>query len=83
MAYRRERDTLGEVLVPADRLWGAQTQRSLENFKIGQEKMPVEIIRALAIIKKAAAKANYQLGLLAEENKSYLPSPLRDLAGKV
>lgn len=69
MAFRQEKDTLGEVLVPADRLWGAQTQRSLENFKIGQEKMPLEIIRALAIIKKAAAKANYQLGLLAEEKQ--------------
>ncbi|NLO76138.1 MAG: class II fumarate hydratase, partial [Clostridia bacterium] len=69
MAFRQEKDTLGEVLVPADRLWGAQTQRSLDNFKIGQEKMPVEIIRALAIIKKAAAKANYQLGLLAEEKQ--------------
>ena len=69
MEYRKERDTLGEVLVPADRLWGAQTQRSLENFKIGQEKMPVEIIRALALIKKAAARANFQLGLLSEEKE--------------
>ena len=69
MAFRQEKDTLGEVLVPADRLWGAQTQRSLENFKIGQEKMPLEIIKALALIKKAAAIANYQLGLLAEEKQ--------------
>jgi fumarate hydratase class II len=69
MAFRQEKDTLGEVLVPADRLWGAQTQRSLDNFKIGQEKMPLEIIKALALIKKAAAIANYQLGLLAEEKQ--------------
>ena len=51
MEYRIEHDTLGEVKVPADHMWGAQTQRSFENFKIG-EKMPVEIIRAFAVLKK-------------------------------
>ena len=66
MKYRKEKDSLGEVLVPDDKLWGAQTQRSLENFKIGQEKMPREIIRALVLIKKVAAQVNYELGLLAE-----------------
>lgn len=59
--YRKEHDSMGEVLVPSDKYWGAQTQRSLENFKIGEEKMPEEIIRALAILKSAAAEANYEL----------------------
>ena len=60
MRYRIEHDSMGEVLVPADKLWGAQTQRSLENFRIGVglEAMPIEIIRAFAILKKAAAIAN-------------------------
>ena len=59
--YRTEHDSMGEVLVPEDKLWGAQTQRSLENFKIGEEKMPREIIRAFGILKAAAAKANFEL----------------------
>ena len=60
MNYRIEHDSMGEVRVPSDKLWGAQTQRSLENFKIGRglESMPIEIIRAFAILKKAAAIAN-------------------------
>ena len=61
---RIERDSMGEVRVPGDRYWGAQTQRSYENFKIGTEKMPAEIIRAFAILKKAAALANHRLGKL-------------------
>ncbi|MDQ3460599.1 MAG: class II fumarate hydratase [Deinococcota bacterium] len=61
MDYRSERDTMGEIRVPADRYWGAQTQRSLENFKIGGQKMPLEIIRAFAILKKAAALTNAEL----------------------
>jgi len=63
MEYRIEHDSMGEVLVPADRLWGAQTQRSRENFPIGtgRETMPTEIIRAFGILKKAAAAANHQL----------------------
>ena len=61
---RIERDSMGEVRVPADRYWGAQTQRSYENFKIGTEKMPAEIIRAFAVLKKAAALANHRLGKL-------------------
>lgn len=64
MEYRIEHDTMGEVRVPADRYWGAQTQRSYENFKIGTEKMPAEIIRAFAILKQAAATANHSLGKL-------------------
>ncbi|MBQ3107501.1 MAG: class II fumarate hydratase, partial [Firmicutes bacterium] len=62
--YRIERDTMGEMKVPADKLWGAQTQRSLENFPIGTEKMPGEIIRAFAILKKASALTNEELGVL-------------------
>ncbi|MBE6619842.1 MAG: class II fumarate hydratase [Ruminococcaceae bacterium] len=61
MAYRTEHDSMGDVLVPGDRLWGAQTQRSLENFPIGEEKMPREIIRAFGYLKKAAARANAAL----------------------
>ncbi|WIV17742.1 class II fumarate hydratase [Paenibacillus polygoni] len=67
MDFRIEKDTLGEMKVPADRLWGAQTQRSKENFPIGQEKMPLEVIRAFAILKKSAAKSNLQLGKLSED----------------
>ncbi len=62
MDCRIEHDSMGEVLVPAHALWGAQTQRSHENFRIGTERMPQEIIRAFAILKKAAAKANSELG---------------------
>ena len=64
MKYRTEHDALGEMRVPADAYWGAQTQRSLENFRIGTEKMPSEILRAFAILKKAAALANEGLGRL-------------------
>ena len=61
MNYRKEHDSMGTVLVPDDKYWGAQTQRSFENFKIGSEKMPIEIIYALTQIKKASALANLQL----------------------
>ena len=64
MDYRIEHDALGEMQVPADAYWGAQTQRSLINFPIGTEKMPREIIRAFAVLKKAAAVANERLGRL-------------------
>ncbi|MFB5196114.1 class II fumarate hydratase [Neobacillus sp. KR4-4] len=64
--YRIEKDTLGEVRVPLEKYWGAQTQRSKENFKIGSEKMPLELIYGLVFIKKAAAKVNFQLGKLSE-----------------
>lgn len=64
MEYRVERDSMGEMKVPADMYWGAQTQRSYENFRIGSEKMPPELIRALGMLKKAAAMANYNLGKL-------------------
>ena len=61
---RSETDSFGAIEVPADRYWGAQTQRSLENFRIGAERIPVPVIRALAIIKRAAAEVNHKLGLL-------------------
>ena len=66
MEYRIEHDSLGEVKVAADKLWGAQTQRSLENFKIGIEKIPMEVIYALVEIKRAAAASNHEVGLLDE-----------------
>ena len=67
MEYREEYDSMGMVKVPQDKLWGAQTQRSLENFIIGNEKMPMELIRALALVKKAAALANCDLAGLENE----------------
>lgn len=67
MKYRIEKDTMGDVKVPADKYWGAQTQRSKDNFKIGTVKMPVEIIRAFGYLKKAAALTNFELGVLSEE----------------
>jgi fumarate hydratase class II len=60
--YRVETDTMGEVKVPADKLWGAQTQRSKENFKIGEERMPLPLIHALAQVKRASAEVNLDLG---------------------
>ncbi len=67
MQYREEKDTMGPVQVPADRYWGAQTQRSLQNFKIGGQKMPIEVIRAFAVLKKAAALTNAELGQITDE----------------
>lgn len=73
MNYRIEHDSLGEVKVAMDKLWGAQTERSRENFRIGPEaSMPVEIIHAFAIVKKAAALANYELGILSAEKKDMI-----------
>ena len=69
MKTRKEKDTLGYVEVPADKYWGAQTQRSTQNFKINEEndKMPLEIIKAFAVLKKAAALTNHELGVLDEK----------------
>ncbi len=72
MDYRIETDTMGEVKVPADKYWGAQTQRSKENFKIGGERFPREIIRALGILKKAAALTNNKLGMLPDDKKDLI-----------
>ena len=67
---RSEKDSMGAIDVPADKLWGAQTQRSLEHFRISTEKMPTSLIHALALTKRAAAKVNEDLGLLSEEKAS-------------
>ena len=68
MNYRIEKDTLGEVKIPKDKLWGAQTERSRQNFKIGSEaSMPIEIIHAYALIKKSAAHSNFDLGILSKK----------------
>ncbi|MCB0430045.1 MAG: class II fumarate hydratase [Flavobacteriales bacterium] len=75
MTFRTEKDTMGEVQVPADKYWGAQTQRSRENFRIGGQTMPIEVIHAFAYLKKAAAITNHALGVLTAEK--------RDLIGKV
>lgn len=64
---RTETDSFGEVLVPSEKYWGAQTQRSLKYFSIGTEKFPIQIIKALALIKKSAALVNYELGKLSKE----------------
>jgi fumarate hydratase class II len=74
MDYRIEKDTMGEVKVPADVLWGAQTQRSIENFKIAQDinKMPKEIIKAFAYLKKAAALTNLDAGVLSQEKSDLI-----------
>ncbi len=67
MNYRIEKDTMGEVQVPADKYWGAQTQRSKENFRIGDGRMPIEIVKAFGYLKKAAAATNLELGVLPKE----------------
>ena len=84
MGYRIERDSMGEMQVPDDKYWGAQTQRSHENFKIGVETMPQEIIRAFAILKKAAAMANNRLGRLDDERLGIISQVCDEiLAGKL
>ncbi|PLR86641.1 class II fumarate hydratase [Bacillus sp. V33-4] len=81
--YRIERDTLGEVKVPAAKYWGAQTQRSKDNFKIGIEKMPIELIYAFAHIKKAAAIVNERLGKLSnEKNQAIVQASKEIISGK-
>ena len=69
---RIEKDTMGEVKVPADAYWGAQTQRSIDNFKIGNMRMPIEIIHSLALAKKAAAFANCRLQVLSDEKRDLI-----------
>ncbi len=71
-AYRKEKDSMGYIDVPADKYWGAQTQRSSENFKIGGHRMPKEIIQAFAVLKMAAARANFELGVLPEDKKKLI-----------
>lgn len=84
MEYRIERDSMGEMQVPADRYWAAQTQRSLQNFKIGGEIMPREITHAFGILKKAAAIANFNLGKLDEEKRTIIENACDDvITGKL
>lgn len=84
MDYRIEKDTLGEMKVPMDKLWGAQTQRSFENFPIGTEKMPKEVIYAFAILKKSAAIANASLNNLEKEKAEAISFAADEiLAGKL
>lgn len=77
--YRKEKDSMGYIDVPADKYWGAQTQRSAENFKIGGHRMPKEIINAFAILKMAAAQANHDLGVLPEEKKVLIEKVCREI----
>jgi fumarate hydratase class II len=85
MNYRIEKDTMGEVQVPADKYWGAQTERSRNNFKIGHEaSMPLEIVYAFAYLKKAAAQANHELGILPADKKQLIEQACDEiLAGKL
>jgi len=83
MDYRIEKDTLGEVRVPADKMWGAQTERSANNFRIGTEKMPAELIAMFAILKKSAALANRELGKLAADKADAIIAAAEEIiAGK-
>ncbi|MDQ0255196.1 fumarate hydratase class II [Evansella vedderi] len=79
MKTRIEKDTLGEVEVPADKWWGAQTQRSLENFKIGTEKMPSEVVEAFTILKEACAAANLRLGKIEEKKGAMIQEVCKEL----
>ncbi len=82
--FRIETDTMGEMKVPAERLWGAQTQRSLENFKIGEDRMPIELIHALALVKRAAAQVNLDLGKFKDPaiGKAIITAADEVIAGK-
>ena len=79
MEFRIEHDTMGEIAVPAERHWGAQTQRSVENFKIGGEKQPKEIITAFAYLKEACARANEQVGKLTAEQADAVANACREI----
>jgi fumarate hydratase class II len=73
MEFRIEKDTMGEVKVPSHKLWGAQTERSRNNFKIGTPaSMPLEIVYGFAYLKKAAAYSNCELGVLSEEKRNLI-----------
>jgi len=77
--FRTESDTLGDVQVPADAYYGAQTARSMRNFDIGEEKMPTEMIAAFAVLKKAAASVNRELGLLADEKADLIAKAAQEI----
>ena len=77
---RIESDAFGPLAIPADRLWGAQTERSLHNFRIGSERMPIEIVRALGLIKRAAAEVNRDLGSLDGKRAKAIVAVAQDIA---
>ncbi|AKU30106.1 class II fumarate hydratase [Bacillus sp. FSL K6-0046] len=77
--FRIEKDTMGEIKVPKDKFWGAQTQRSKENFKIGSEKMPKEVVNAFAILKRSTAIANERLGNLESEKAEAIAAVCDDI----
>jgi fumarate hydratase class II len=84
MSYRIEKDTMGEVQVPSEKYWGAQTQRSKQNFKIGGQRMPIEVIRAFAFLKKAAALTNAELTDFPQEKADVIAQVCDEiLAGKL
>src|ERR1700712_216010 len=78
-SMRTETDSFGPIEVPADRYWGAQTERSRQNFRIGHDRMPVPIIRALGIVKLAAAEANRELGLLDQRRSRAIARAAREV----
>ena len=81
---RTESDSMGKIDVPATQYWGAQTQRSLGHFAIGEDKMPTEVIRAFGILKKSAALVNEQLGLMDKQNKDVIVKAADEvIAGKL
>ncbi|WP_415063011.1 class II fumarate hydratase [Bdellovibrio sp.] len=81
--FRTEKDTMGEVMVPADKFWGAQTQRSTQNFRIGGDRFPREMIRALGILKKCAALTNHKLGILDDKKTEVIVKAADEvIAGK-
>ncbi len=84
MSIRIEKDTMGLVEVPADKYWGAQTQRSIENFKIGDisTRMPIEVIYAFAILKKAAAQTNLELGVISKEKATVISTVCDEITAK-
>lgn len=79
MKFRKEKDSLGFVKVPAEKYWAAQTQRSKENFKIGGQQMPIEVIRAFAILKNAAAKTNAELGVLPKSKAKLIERVCKEI----
>src|SRR6202158_1725563 len=79
--YRTETDSLGEVKVPADKLWGAQTQRSIEHFSIGKDIMPSEMVSAFAILKKASARANHAGGRLDDKTHPLIVQVCDEILG--
>lgn len=84
MDFRIEHDTFGEIKVPADKHWGAQTQRSKQNFKIGTEKMPIRVVRAFAVLKKSAAIASHAFGNISEAKMKAITTAADEvIAGKL